>query len=234
MTGSIRSDWMAAIALAAVGFLVAAGPAQAIGVGRVTVQSALGEPLRAVIELRDPSPDELASLQSNVAPADAFRASGMALNPALVGVRIKLAQRPDGRYVLELEGDRPVTDPFVDLLLEASWSSGHVLRDYTMMFQPGAQPAKPALAARPSPAVARSAAPKPSSSTSTLGAGPVKRVTVRRGDTAGRIAAAHKPRGVPLRRVLQALLHDNPEAFVDNDINRLKVGAVLQFPARPA
>ncbi|WP_338050536.1 FimV/HubP family polar landmark protein [Ramlibacter humi] len=136
-------------------------PAQALALGRVTVLSALGEPLRAEVDLPEITADEVASLRANVAAPDAFRAAGMEYSSALQSVNITLQRRGDGRYFLRLASDRPVTDPFVDLILETNWSSGRIVRDFTMLFDPPAmrQPQQP-LQAQASP----STSPTPSSS----------------------------------------------------------------------
>ena len=110
--------------------------AQALALGRVTVQSALGEPLMAEIDIAEITTDEAASLRAGVASADAFKAAGLEYTPAVIGVQVSLQKRPDGRSYLRLSSSRPVAEPFVDLVLEASWSSGRIVRDYTMLFDP--------------------------------------------------------------------------------------------------
>ena len=115
---------------------LAGSPAYALGLGRITVQSALGEALRAEIDVPQITADEAASLRVAVASADAFKAAGLEYSTALAGVQISLQKRPDGRSFLRLSSSRPVAEPFVDLILEANWASGRVVRDYTMLFDP--------------------------------------------------------------------------------------------------
>ena len=122
-------------AVALLGVLIS-NPAQALGLGRITVQSALGEALRAEIDVPQISADEAASLRVGVASADAFKAAGLEYTAAVVGLQVTLQKRPDGRSFLRLSSSRPVTEPFVDLILEANWASGRVVRDYTMLFDP--------------------------------------------------------------------------------------------------
>jgi pilus assembly protein FimV len=55
-------------------------------------------------------------------------------------------------------------------------------------------------------------------------------VTVRAGDTAGRIASANKPSSVSLEQMLVAMLRGNPQAFIDGNINRIKAGAIVDLP----
>src|SRR5438105_3402060 len=121
---------------AAVLLSVPASDANALALGRVTVQSALGEPLRADIDIPDINADEVSSLRAVLASPEAFRAAGFDYNASLSGVEITLVRRPDGRYVLQLSSHNAVNDPFIDLIIEANWSSGRIVRDYTMLFDP--------------------------------------------------------------------------------------------------
>lgn len=128
---------ISALALAAaVALGVASSDAQALALGRISVQSALGEPLRVDIDIPEINAEEASSLRANVASPQAFRAAGLEYSPALSGVEITLQRRPDGRYFLRLVSSRPVNEPFVDLILETTWSSGRIVRDYTMLFDP--------------------------------------------------------------------------------------------------
>ena len=110
--------------------------AAALALGPITVQSALGEPLRAEIDLPQITAAEADSLQASTAAADIFRAQGMEYTAIANQVQMKLHRRPDGRSVLRLSGSSPVNDPFVDLVVDARWGSGHITRSYTMLFDP--------------------------------------------------------------------------------------------------
>jgi pilus assembly protein FimV len=252
--------WRAtAMAFAAAVLLGAsASDANALALGRVTVQSALGEPLRAEIDIPEINADEVASLKANIASPEAFRAAGLEYNSTLSDVRITLERRSDGRYFLRLASSRPVNEPFVDLVLESSWASGRLTRDYTMLFDPPAmrapqQPlqAQTPAAATPAPvqAQARSSTPAPlppagpargsrsstrapaTASAPAAASGEGKQVTVKAGDTAGKIAGANKPPTVSLDQMLVAMLRANPDAFIAGNINRVRAGAVLQLPS---
>ncbi|WP_332776135.1 FimV/HubP family polar landmark protein [Polaromonas sp.] len=224
--------------------------AHALALGRVTVQSALGEPLRAEIDIPDINASEAASLKASIASVDAFKAAGLEYNSTVTNVQISLQRRPDGRSFLRLSSDRPVTEPFVDLVVEAKWASGSIVRDYTMLFDPPsmrqagsaatmAAPTAPIVSRPAAPAPARVAAQPsyPTSPPSAVRPAPVEKtpgsgqqVTVKAGDTAGRIAAQNKPASVSLDQMLVALLRSNPDAFIGGNINRMKSGAVLDIP----
>ncbi|MFN5167212.1 MAG: FimV family protein, partial [Pseudomonadota bacterium] len=110
--------------------------AWALGLGRLTVQSSLGETLRAEIEVTSITPEEAGSLRLRVASPEAYRAAGVEYNPALTSAQVVLQQSPDGRSVLRLSSDRPLLEPFVDVIVEASWATGRLVREYTLLLDP--------------------------------------------------------------------------------------------------
>ncbi len=221
--------------------------ALALALGQVTVQSALGEPLRAEIELPSITAAEAESLKVGTAPAETFRAQGMEYSGAVSQIQVALQNRSGGRAVLRLSSSRPVNEPFVDLIIDATWATGRITRSYTMLFDPpAARRAAPAVTAAPQlnaaapSTAARSTAvpsprtvipsapariPSPSGASASSGS-----VTVKAGDTAGRIANANRAQGVSLDQMLVAMLRANPDAFIDGNVNRVKAGAVLQLP----
>lgn len=136
---------VARAALAAV--LIGAGAAQALTLGRLTVLSKLGEPMLAEIDVAQISEAEASTLTSRVAGPESYRAAGAEFSPALAGAQIQLTRKPDGRAVLRIQGIRAVNEPYVDLILEASWAAGRIVRDYTLLFDP--PELKPQVAAAP-------------------------------------------------------------------------------------
>ena len=233
--------------------LVPSGDALALALGRIVVQSALGEPLRAEIEVPEISAEEASSLRVSLATPAAFRAAGMDFNQALGSAQLTLERRPDGRAFLRLTSARPVNEPFVDLMVEASWASGRIVRDYTLLIDPpkarAAAPVAPMPAAVATqaarPPVAAAAQPLPPAATRAPAAqraaatGPTQparptQLRVRAGDTAGRIADANRPAHVSLDQMLVAMLRANPSAFIGDNVNRIKAGAVIDLPAEAA
>lgn len=257
----VKAGRFALRSVAAAALCVLASGSWALGLGRLQVQSALGEALRAEIEVASMTPDEAATLQVRVASPDAYRAAGLDYNAVLPGVRATLVRRPDGRAVLRLASDRAVQEPFVDVILELSWASGRLVREYTLLLDPPRiQPAPPAQAAAPvtapvttpappapaplaatrppaapAPAAPRAAAPAAAAVPAPRPA-PVDadQVTVRRGDTLSRIATRTAPQGVSLEQMLVSLYRANPHAFIENNMNLLRAGSVLAVPRSDA
>lgn len=110
--------------------------AHAVALGRITVQSALGESLRAEIDISDLSAEEASSLRIGIANAEVFKSAGLEYSAAAAGLDVRLQRRADGRSYLRLSSNRAIIDPFVDLVIEAKSASGRVTRDYTMLFDP--------------------------------------------------------------------------------------------------
>lgn len=179
--------------------------ALALALGRITVQSALGEPLRADIDIPEITAEEAASLRATVASPEAFRAAGLEYNAAMGSVVITLQQRPGGRMFLRLSSDRPVNEPFIDLILEANWSSGRIVRDYTMLFDPpNLRPAAP-----PAPTVAQvPAAPAARPAPAAPAASPVSPPPT----AAATPGIATRPAPVPAPRPATAAIAPTPQA----------------------
>ena len=150
-----RKNVVAAAAIALLGF--SATEVAALSLGRISVQSSLGEALRAEIDVPSITAEEAATLRANPASPAAFVAAGLEYNAVMTGLQATLARRPDGRAYIKLSSDRPINDPFVDMILEATWSSGRIVRDFTMLFDPPSlkQPVAPA------PTLPQVAAPAP-------------------------------------------------------------------------
>jgi pilus assembly protein FimV len=261
-------------AIAAAALALACTGAAALGLGRMAVQSALGESLRAEIDITNMTPEEASSLRVRVAPPEAYRAAGIDYNAALPGAQVTVARRADGRAYLRIVSDRVVQEPFVDVILELTWSSGRLVREYTLLLDPpsstrtatapapapiapsiGAAPTPPAavarpaappppMAAAPAPAVTAPApaprpaapalAPRPAAAAAPAprtAAGNVDEYKVRQGDTLYRVAQKTQREGVSLDQMLVALFRANPQAFLNENMNRLKAGSDLTVPS---
>lgn len=131
---------------------------QAAGVGRLTVMSALGQPLQAEIELTA-TRDEYASISARLASSDAFRNAGIEFAQSLSGLKIVPATRANGQFILQVSSERPFNDPFVDMLIEVSWAAGRLVREYTFLLDPPEMFKKPAAPAPVALPAAKTEAP---------------------------------------------------------------------------
>ncbi|HSY29607.1 MAG TPA: FimV/HubP family polar landmark protein, partial [Burkholderiaceae bacterium] len=111
--------------------------ASAAGLGKMTVLSALGQPLRAEIELTSVSSDEAGQLNPKLASIEAYRKASIDFNPALYALHFAVEQRGGGRQVISVTSVQPINDPFVDMLLELGGAgSGNLVREYTFLLDP--------------------------------------------------------------------------------------------------
>ena len=219
---------------------------EAAGLGRLNLLSGLGQPLRAEIELTSISREEAGSLVARLAGSDAFSQAKIEYGAALAALRFSVQRRPNGQAFVQVTSTQPVNEPYLDLLVELSWNSGRLVREYTMLLDPpesrsarreadSVVPLAPAIAAPSARASRRDAsdagrAGAASASAGTAGASAAgSDYQVRRGDTAGAIARNNRPEGASLEQMLAALYRNNPQAFGGN-INLLKAGAILRLP----
>ncbi len=238
--------------LVAAGLIAVPLMAHAAGLGKLSVTSALGQPLAAEIELFAADKAELDSLSASLASDQAFRDARVEYAPVLSSLRFTVEKKPNGKAVLKVTSSRPVNDPFIDMLVELNWGSGRLVREYTMLLDPpgmaSRQTAAPVAVAPAQTPVAKSA-PAPAPQVTTAPATPKTppptdasepapaaqaaapdRVTVKRGDTLIGIASRIRPEGVSLEQTLLSLYRENTRAF-DGNMNRLKAGKTLNVPS---
>ncbi|RDK05794.1 FimV/HubP family polar landmark protein [Cupriavidus lacunae] len=135
-----RQRW-STLAVTALGLLLAQPAAYAAGFGQLRVQSNLGQPLQAEIDISGVSAEEAAGLSVKLAPPAAYAAAGLTYLPAVGSLRLEVERRPNGSYVARFRSSQPISEPFVDLLVDMSWASGKVSRAYTFLLDPaGARP----------------------------------------------------------------------------------------------
>lgn len=119
----------------------------AVGLGGINVVSGLGQPLKAEIELVAVSKTDKPGLVARLASPDAYKGAGLDY-PSGVKYSFEVGSRANGEPYLKLSSNREINDPFVSLLIELSWSSGKLMREYTFLLDPpGYVAAQPAAAA---------------------------------------------------------------------------------------
>ena len=244
-----------ALQVALVSSILVVSNAHATGFGRITVQSALGQPLRAEIELTAPTKEEMASLSPKLASMEAFKKAGIEFHPALLSLRFMVEPKGAG-YVIRVTSTQAINEPFLEFLVEMTSGNGRVMREYTFLLDPAE------LSSSQAPQISQSSTtksqnppvskfvetknetklvPLPKQSTSTKLEKSVEKVAeekkldtqeyrVKSGDTLVKIASTKMP-GVSLDQVLVSIYNANPNAFVGNNMNRLKAGQVISLPS---
>ena len=240
---------------AAVALVIATGfgvSANAAGLGRLTVQSGLGQPLRAEVEIAALGADEAATMTARIASPDAFRQAGLQYNPVVTTMRVAIVRRANGQPVITITSGRPVNEAFMDLLVELNWANGRLMREYTFLLDPPemrlsnaqtanggtaqASPVAPVAAvstpvapARPADPVRAAAAPAKPAVVAAAPAGTSTEVTINRGDTLTAIAVSVRPPAATLDQTIISLYRANPAAFFGSP-HQMYSGRTLTVP----
>lgn len=228
-------------ALLAVGSGFAATDAAAIELGEISVQSRLGQPLRASIAYALGPNETLAQYCVGVAPG--LSANGL---PAVTRADLTIA---DG--IISITGRSAIREPLVSMRLDVACPyTPHISRDYMLFIDP-AEPVSQAVAevqTQPqseSVAITRElAAPVAETQAANVQPAPVRRAQpapsmpitngeryrVQPGDSLSQIAQRIENRKTGLWAAVGEIFEANPGAFIDNDPNKLKAGSLLVIP----
>ncbi|MFV1873725.1 MAG: FimV/HubP family polar landmark protein [Oleiphilus sp.] len=220
------------------------GFVHALGLGEVTVQSALNQPLNAEIELVNTAGLTIEEILPGLATREEFQKANVDRVYFLSDLRFEVVKNAQGKAVVILTSKKPVREPFLNFIVELIWPSGRLLREYALLIDPPLFSEQPA-AKVSAPAVSRA------SSGDTLAVSNNTGVTKRpilapvssriasgnygptdANDTLWDIAIQARPdRSVSPQQVMLAIQDLNPNAFIDDNINKLKAGQVLRLPS---
>ena len=211
--------------------------AYALGLGEVTLKSALNQPLVAEIELLDAKTLAPGEVVPVLASADDFNRAGVDRQYFLTDLTFTPVLRPDGKSVIRVSSTKPVREPYLNFLIEVLWPNGRLLREYTLLLDPplyspeiaaSVAPqlpiAAPIVRSETAPRVATRPAPAPTSASALQGE---HKVTPN--DTLWEIAERARQGGT-VHQTMLAIQDLNPDAFIAGNINRMKNGQVLRLP----
>ncbi len=212
--------------------------AQALGLGALRVDSALGQPLDARIELVGATPAEAELATISLASAEVHQRLG--IDSALGGVMLRFAVKvgSNGRSYVAVSSHAPVREPYIDFVIQAVSPTGQVARHYTVLLDPVGTTVAPTPASSsawsplvtPIPErVAPRPRPNPFANVGLPKAGAVYG-PVPPGATLWAIARRVRPGDADLDAVMSSIVRANPQAFIDGDPARLKAGSRLSIP----
>lgn len=249
---------------------ISAKYAGAVSLGEITMLSALNEPLQAEIRLSNTGDLDNSQILINFAEPEDFVEAGLERTFFHSDIQFTLKLDGKGNGVVVLASRKRLNEPFLDLLIEAKWPTGRMLRSYTALVdlpvydEPDNSPVttgqKPAaatggraapvaetaavvsVAATPAAAApaavqeeAASAAPAAQKKMAPRKALQEGEYWTQRDDTLWRIASRHvQGQDVSVEQAMLAIQQANPQAFMNNNINRLKAGVVLRLPSLQA
>ncbi|MBX9762040.1 MAG: peptidoglycan-binding protein LysM [Pseudomonadaceae bacterium] len=215
------------------------GLVPALGLGEISLNSALSQPLDAEIKLLDVGNLTDADVRVRLAPADVFSRSGVERLYFFNDLRFEPLLRGDSS-VIRVLSTQPVREPYLNFIVEVARPSGRLYREYTVLLDPpgsaslvtAASPAAPAFVASARPVA--SERPRPTAMPAAqLG----NRYSVVGGDSLWKIAtrlAGNTGSSVTAAALVDHLYALNPQAFINGDVSRLRVGAQLLLPDRVA
>ncbi|CAD5109745.1 FimV family protein [Zestomonas carbonaria] len=233
------------LAIAAASALTS-GMAHALGLGEVTLKSALNQPLDAEITLLDVRDLDSTEVLPKLASPEDFNKAGVDRQYFLTDLKFTPILKPNGQSVIRVTSSKPVREPYLNFLVEVLWPNGRLLREYTLLLDPplyspqvatAAAPQLPIAAPAPRPATA-APAPRPTTpvaAPATRPAAPAQasiqgnEYRTSSNDTLWQIAERTRSAG-SVHQTMLAIQDLNPDAFIDGNINRMKSGQVLRLP----
>ncbi|MBC8027799.1 MAG: hypothetical protein H7Y89_17545 [Steroidobacteraceae bacterium] len=221
--------------------LLLPGISLALGLGDVHLNSPLNAPLDAEIELVNTTPEDLATLEAKLASKETFERYGLDWPQFMSGVTVTRDRSASGAHVLRIKSTETVTEPFLTLLIEATWGRGRLVREYTVLLDPpvfapnsvqSAPVAAPSTGATQSSGqISRPVSETPSAMTAAPSSGGGDSYEVQRGDSLSAIARRlSASTGARSDQIMVSIYRGNPGAF-EGDMNRLRAGSVLRLPA---
>ena len=220
---------------------LSSGMAHALGVGELTLQSSLNQPLVAEIELLDVRDLSAAEMRPSLASPEEFNKAGVDRQYFLTDLKFTPIVKPNGKSVIRVTSTKPVREPYLNFLVEVLWPNGRLLREYTLLLDPplyspqaAAAPQLPVAAPAPAPRPAPSAAPRPAAPVASTPAAPRSGTAggdyrTNANDTLWEVAQRAGGSGSVHQKML-AIQDLNPDAFIGGNINRMKSGQVLRLP----
>lgn len=215
-----------------------AGQASALGVGDITLHSALNQPLDADIELLDVGDLGADEIEVRLAGADVFAAAGVERLQFLNELRFSPVLQGRGGNRIHVSSSRPVQEPYLNFLVEVARPNGRIVREFTVLLDPlgytprmlpaarsGIEPQRQSSTPAPAP---RSAAVVVDPALLEPGDDYLARPSDNLWAISGRLRGAGN---ADRAQLMEALYQLNPQAFVNADRHRLKAGARLRLPA---
>jgi len=217
----------------------------AFGLGKITPNSVLNEPFRAEIPVTALRGDDAETLKVQLASNKEFAKAGLKRTFLLSQLNFEIVDI-SGVTTVVVTSSQPVKEPFLDFLIKATTSNGRLIREYTVLLDPP----KNVFNKAPEPvAVTKKNVVQPQAKTVTryennTPARPTRAPAtsskkwssdsykVTSNDTLTGIAKKVRPdSSISMNQMMMALLNSNQNAFINQNINRLKSGVTLTIPS---
>lgn len=117
-------------------FFLSSNLAYSLGVGDIQVNSSLNEQLNAEIALVSLRSGEIDNIRVTMASPAEFARAGIDRPLVLAFLKFRVEERPGNRAAIIVYSKKAIKEPFLDFLVEIDWTSGRMLREYTVLLDP--------------------------------------------------------------------------------------------------
>jgi len=228
----------------------------ALGLGRLVVNSPIDTPLVAEIELTALGAADLGTIEVALASRQEFDNATIDRAQILQQLQFEIDRRDDSTPIIRVTSQQAISEPFLQFLITVQWPGGKLIREYTALLDPplyaGGQGNNSVDTAVTGSGTDDAVTGSGSINTQTIesarnlnetvesdsstqivtgGIDSGSQVTTRSGDTLTEIASTVViPDGVNLYQAMLEIQQANPNAFIDGNMNRLKRGVELTIP----
>ena len=108
---------------------------QALGLGELHSSSQLNQPLNAQIDLLSTNASEASKLNVRLASPEVFSRVGIDRPAFLDNLKFTPVVQ-NGKPIIKVTSTAPISETFLNFLLEVSWPQGQLLKEYTVLLDP--------------------------------------------------------------------------------------------------
>lgn len=209
----------------------------ALGLGEITINSSLNEPLDGAVALVNIGDLDREEMLVGLASQKDFDRAGVDREFHLLDFRFKVDLSDQSRPIILIKSSKPIREPYLNFLVELQWPAGRLLREYTVFLDPpifsdGPLSSKPKLSVATTKNTSSDTQARPSSDSGNAGvvSGASVDYLVRGGDTLWGIARKFRGQDSSMQQAMLAIFEQNSKAFINGDMNLLRKGALLMLP----
>ena len=221
-----------------------------LGIGEIKLHSALNQNLDAEIALMLAEDESISDVMVRLAPPEKFDEAGVPWSYFLSKIKFEAVVQADGSAIVKISSKEAYREPFLDFLLEVSWTNGNLYREFTVLIDPPVaytQPVVPVIQKTKQEenleveeiveeTIVVEEATEGSSDVITevtFNQAPVMDGPTKNGDTLWEIAEdTNSYEDVSIEQMMMAIYEANPKAFYKDNVNALMVGRVLDIPEK--
>ncbi len=217
------SCWLLTLALiSAVPFGLLGSAALAVGLGSITLHSRLGAPLDAQIMLTDVSVKSIDTVIVSLADNAAYQRAGLYRHSLLNDIKLEVATNIANEPVVKLSSIKPITEPFLTIIIELAWPAGKLIREFTLLLDPVVHVNKGSLNNDSGNSGVDQTVPESQANGQYW-------LVVKPGDNLYEIARSVAPPNIHVDQAAIAIYRANADAFFGS-IDQLKAGAEILIP----